>query len=68
MILEDSNKDNNAILVFLCVCQLFMDLEHMDLVSKPLGNTIKFADWNKRKEQDWSVYRLAYGFMFVLIV
>ncbi|XP_052811080.1 NADH dehydrogenase [ubiquinone] 1 alpha subcomplex subunit 10, mitochondrial-like [Mya arenaria] len=37
---------------------LFMDLEHMDLISRTLGDYKKFKDWNKTKEEDWSVYRL----------
>lgn len=37
---------------------LFMDLEGMDLISARFGESTKFADWHKQKEEQWSMYRL----------
>jgi hypothetical protein len=35
-----------------------MDLEGMDLISARFGESTKFADWHKQKEEQWSMYRL----------
>ncbi|XP_045168556.1 NADH dehydrogenase [ubiquinone] 1 alpha subcomplex subunit 10, mitochondrial-like [Mercenaria mercenaria] len=37
---------------------LAMDLEGMDLISARFGESFKFANWRKDKEEQWSMYRV----------